>query len=151
MPFVSFGVFEIKLFGSIGTCCDYLSVRLIHFPQFLLLAPETQQNTQNCSERRENQRRNWNIKLTSHEKKTSTATYSCHESEPKRFSYDENQYLIMQLSIRKLLSVCLLCSFAVLTTGHTVSRVRQTRQWIGIPGCCFLIYGPKIIIRSNPQ
>lgn len=32
MPFVSFGIFKIKLFGSIGTCCDYLPVRLIHFP-----------------------------------------------------------------------------------------------------------------------
>lgn len=97
----------------------------------------------------------WNVKLTAHEEK-SVADY--HTSARKHVEsaraecclLDENQYLIMQLSIRKLLSLCLVRSpnGSPMQSG---ARVRQTRQWIGIPGCCFLIYGPKIIIRSRPQ
>jgi hypothetical protein len=118
MPFVSSGIFKIKLFGSIGTCCDYLPVRLIHFPLFFLYVwgRKIHKNPRRKAGEwieKEREKRSWNIKLLNwlHTKKRLTTAIHEWTNEIRKSAWnvpflDENQYLIMQLSIRKLLSVC---------------------------------------------
>lgn len=117
MPFVRSGILEIKLFGSDGTCCDYLSVRLIHFPAAFFLSSSSssrkkEENTQNCSGATGTL--NW-LRIERRKKCHNRRTNASRHVEPECFFLDENQYLIMQLSIRKLLSAG---SCADLLTGH---------------------------------
>jgi hypothetical protein len=111
-----------------------------------------------CEGRKKSEKANKMCAKITREKRTETlnwlaSTTSTHmESQSLKSAFLdslENQYLIMQLSIRKLLSVCRALAFSLSLTGH--SDPCKQDQWIGIPGCCFLIYGSKIIIRFRLQ